>query len=50
MKEIELPTKDIKTGTKVVGKIASGTFEAIKPYVARSFERKIINLRKRLLK
>lgn len=29
MKELELPTKDLKTGTKVVGKVASGTFEAV---------------------
>ncbi len=50
MKEIELPTKDIKTGAKVVGKVASNTFEAVKPFVARSLERKVFNLRKKLSK
>ncbi len=50
MKENLPPTKDIKTGAKVVGKIVSGTFEAVRPYVARSFERKIINLRKKISK
>lgn len=50
MKELELPTKDLKTGTKAIGSVASGTFEAFKPFLKRALEKKVSNLRKRLSK
>lgn len=47
---MEIPTKDIKTGTKVVAGVASSTFEAVKPFVVLALERKIVNLRRKFTK
>lgn len=33
MKERYIPTKDLKTGAKVVGSVFGETFKAVKPYL-----------------
>lgn len=35
MTENPIPTKDLKTGAKIVGIVAKSTFEPLKPYIKR---------------
>lgn len=48
MKEQYIPTKDLKTGAKVVGSVASETAKALKPYVANEAGRQFREFLKKI--
>jgi hypothetical protein len=48
MIENPIPTKDLKTGAKIVGVVAKNTYEPLKPYIKREVGKQIQKILKAL--